>query len=344
LPAEPPEAAESPSVQAYSALYKEDEAKYNALSSELKKAESSEKPRIRERMEQQRQATAVRMIEMVRQQPSHEDSWNPLLWLSVSVHHGEAHDEAIRTLKKQFIDHPSLWVLLPEFEDSQSAETDAYLVHVEQKARMKKVRGIACFVLAARTQERAQREGNAALLEAARKSYERIIETYPDIRGRSGPLPEMVARRLKELEGAVAVGKPAPELVATDLKGQEFRLSQERGNVVVLSFSGHWCGPCVSMHPHERQLVERLAGQPFRLVEINSDESAEVVRKKMETAGLPWRCVHDGMEGPISKAWLVESWPVFVLIDKQGVIRRRANDAPGERLGEWVNEALGELE
>jgi hypothetical protein len=88
-------------------------------------------------------------------------------------------------------------------------------------------------------------------------------------------------------------------------------------------------------------MVSRLGGKPFTLIEINSDDKPEPVRKKMREDGLNWRCIHDGSEGPISKAWQVDTWPVYIVIDQQGVIRRRANDAIGEQLGQWVDELLG---
>ena len=47
--------------------------------------------------------------------------------------------------------------------------------------------------------------------------------------GRNAPLPQ-----------GVAVGQPAPDLEGQDLDGVPLKLSDYRGKVVVVVFSGHW--------------------------------------------------------------------------------------------------------
>ena len=37
---------------------------------------------------------------------------------------------------------------------------------------------------------------------------------------------------------------PAPEFTLTTFDGEQFTLSEQRGNIVVLNFWGSWCGPC----------------------------------------------------------------------------------------------------
>ena len=72
-----------------------------------------------------------------------------------------------------------------------------------------------------------------------------------------------VARPKLEAIHSVAVGKVAPDIDGEDIDGKPMKLSQYRGKVVVLVFWGTWCGPCMSLIPHEKALVERLRGRPF---------------------------------------------------------------------------------
>ncbi len=60
-----------------------------------------------------------------------------------------------------------------------------------------------------------------------------------------GALAEAALFELRNL----AVGKPAPDIEGEDASGGRFKLSDYRGKVIVLSFSGNWCGPCREMYP-----------------------------------------------------------------------------------------------
>jgi thiol-disulfide isomerase/thioredoxin len=135
-------------------------------------------------------------------------------------------------------------------------------------------------------------------------------------------------------------GKPAPEIVGTDVDGKSMRLGDTRGKVVVLSFWATWCGPCMAMIPHERELVHRLEGKPFVLLGVNVDEDKERLRFQTKDHQINWRSFYDGGPlGPISRSWNVHGWPTVFVIDAGGVIRYKgARDE--KKLDEAVEESL----
>jgi len=120
------------------------------------------------------------------------------------------------------------------------------------------------------------------------------------------------------------VGQAAPDIMGADLKGEEFKLSDYRGKVVLLSFWASWCGPCMAEVPHERKLVEQYQGKPFELVGVNADIARGELDRAVDKFDISWRsfsCGPAGPLGPIAKAWNVSSWPTVYVIDHEGVIR-----------------------
>ena len=134
-----------------------------------------------------------------------------------------------------------------------------------------------------------------------------------------------VARPKLEAIHSVAVGKVAPDIDGEDIDGKPMKLSQYRGKVVVLVFWGTWCGPCMSLIPHEKALVERLRGRPFALLGINSDPDRQKLKSVQMEKGITWRSWWDKGRpgGPIATRWDVHTWPTVIILDRDGVIRFR---------------------
>ncbi len=97
------------------------------------------------------------------------------------------------------------------------------------------------------------------------------------------------------------------------------------------------------MIPHERSLVKQLAGKPFALVGVNSDDDIEVARKAVEELGVNWRSFWNGEKGtfgPIATKWNIASWPATYLIDAKGVIRYK--NLKGEKLDDAIEKLMAE--
>ncbi len=143
----------------------------------------------------------------------------------------------------------------------------------------------------------------------------------------------------------LSVGKTAPEIDGEDTDGVKFKLSDYRGKVVLLSFWGTWCGPCMMLVPHERELVARMKDRPFALIGVNSDVDKTKLKSAMRRAGITWRsfwCGAKGADGDIPSAWNVPGWPTVYLLDHKGVIR--AKQVTGKALDRIVNKLVGEAE
>ena len=97
------------------------------------------------------------------------------------------------------------------------------------------------------------------------------------------------------------------------------------------------------MLPHEKELVERLKDKPFALLGINSDGTAEELKKILAENGITWRQAVDGStEGPLATQWNVNGWPTIYVLDAKGVIRHRY--LRGQELEDAVVKLIAEAE
>jgi peroxiredoxin len=147
-----------------------------------------------------------------------------------------------------------------------------------------------------------------------------LAESYPEA------ADDLAATRF--MVKNLMLGREAPDIVGKDLDGVEFRLSDYRGKVVAIVFTGEWCGPCRSEYPYQRLLLEVMDPEEFVLLGVNSDADVEVARQGKIDAELDYRAWWDGYaeentKGPIATQWNVTGWPTIYVLDENGIIRRR---------------------
>src|SRR5687768_5815149 len=75
------------------------------------------------------------------------------------------------------------------------------------------------------------------------------------------------------------------------------------------------------MIPAQRKLMERMAGKPFTILGINSDENRSVLKRRLAEEKITWPNICDGStKGEVTSAWNIRAWPTGYLIDHEGVI------------------------
>lgn len=116
----------------------------------------------------------------------------------------------------------------------------------------------------------------------------------------------------------------APDFSVRTLDGQMLRLRDQIGKVVLLDFWGVWCPPCVQVVPDLKAIYERHLNEPFVIVGISSDPPSNTGRllEFVSMNRMKWPQVHDLREVVIN-TYAVNAYPTYVLIDGEGVERRR---------------------
>ncbi len=138
------------------------------------------------------------------------------------------------------------------------------------------------------------------------------IFTFPSDSGAANPIQLDITKLSKEIK--------APDFVLTDLKGQQFRLSDRKGkNPVLLIFSATWCTFCLQEIPNFKFLHATYAKQGLEVVNIDIQESKEKVAKFAAKYELPYRTLLD-LEGTVSGVYEIRGVPTLILVDKNGLI------------------------
>ena len=113
-------------------------------------------------------------------------------------------------------------------------------------------------------------------------------------------------------------GELAPDFVLKSDTGENMRLSEYRGDVVLLNFWASWCGDCRDQMPSLDSLYGLYHEAGLQLLSINLDNKTE--RAQDLTRGLKFPVLYDS-DRKVSKLYDVGSMPVTLLIDREGVVR-----------------------
>jgi len=176
--------------------------------------------------------------------------------------------------------------------------------------------------------------------------YKRVMDEFGDLKMPSPynetPFVGLARGELYELRH-LGIGKVAPSLAGEDVGGRKLRLGDYRGKVVVIVFWASWCGPCMEMIPHERELVRRLKDRPFVLLGVNGDDDRAKAVGVMTKESMTWPSLwNGGATGGLVERLGVRSWPTIYVIDARGVIRYK--NERGEALEKAVDRLLAEAE
>jgi peroxiredoxin len=115
-------------------------------------------------------------------------------------------------------------------------------------------------------------------------------------------------------------GQAAPDFVLKSSTGENLRLSEHRGDVVMINFWATWCGPCRQEMPLLDDLYARYERVGFSLLGVNIDDDSRRAMEMIEDLGVNFPVLFDSSK-QVSELYEVEAMPVTVLIDREGIVR-----------------------
>ena len=217
-------------------------------------------------------------------------------------------------MKDHFAAKPQIKQLVHILEERKPAAAESLLREVFNRNPDHRIQGHACKALLAVSTKPGEKDNLTKLLKG------KYADLFPDL----------------------SVGKHAPEIVVKNVQGQEVKLSDLKGKVVVLDIWATWCPHCRAMIPQERQMVERLKGKPFTLVSISMDDKKDTLTDFLAKEKMPWTHCWVSPNSDLAEDWHIEYFPTVYVLDARGVIRYVG--VTGEDLDKAVNELIKEME
>jgi peroxiredoxin len=143
----------------------------------------------------------------------------------------------------------------------------------------------------------------------------------------------LLATQLQAQQGYALIGQAAPDFALHATAGDNVRLSEHRGEVVVLSFWSSRCSSCrTQLDVLSRSLATyRSAG--LAIYGIGVDDDAQQSRDFAHSARVSFTMLLDP-EKSVSRNYQVDNLPMTVLIDRNGTVRYALRDysSASERL------------
>ncbi|MBI5058608.1 TlpA family protein disulfide reductase [candidate division KSB1 bacterium] len=162
---------------------------------------------------------------------------------------------------------------------------------------------------------------------------------------------QVAARKASTTQELVAglrehrLDKPAPDWELTDETGKTVKLSDLRGQVVLLDFWATWCGPCrMAMPVIDQYIKTQMPKRGVRIFSVNVWEEPGLKSEIfMEKKGYAMELLHGNKE--LSKLYGFNGIPYLCAIDKHGTVRYEELGFDynlADKLPLWVEDLLKE--
>jgi len=128
---------------------------------------------------------------------------------------------------------------------------------------------------------------------------------------------------------AIDSREAAPRFRAKTLEGEQFTNESLKGKVVLLQFWTTWCTYCRQDQPVVDAIVHDFADKGLVVLAVDVGESKKKVKQFLE--GSPRACKIVLTEDTnLAAIFAANSYPVYVLIDREGKIAGTQRGAAGE--------------
>ncbi|MCB1853998.1 MAG: TlpA family protein disulfide reductase [Halieaceae bacterium] len=113
---------------------------------------------------------------------------------------------------------------------------------------------------------------------------------------------------------------PAANFTLKSAAGDNVRLSEYRGQVVLINFWASWCGPCRQEMPELEAIHRKYADLGFTVFGVNVEQDRAMADRVLRDIPVSFPILFDD-DNRVSELYGVDAMPVTVLVDRGGAIR-----------------------
>ncbi len=172
--------------------------------------------------------------------------------------------------------------------------------------------------------------------------YSVLFRLLPFPRGNF--LRTLILAALLILPVACSTGEPASDFVLTTFDQEQFRLSEQRGNVVVINFWYPSCPPCRDEMPAFQEAWEQYQGRNVRFIGLFVPQGFDTeveARQFVDELGLTFDFATD-VRAQVAQEYAVVYFPTTYFIDQAGRVHlMEISRMDIDRLTEILDDLLG---
>ena len=113
------------------------------------------------------------------------------------------------------------------------------------------------------------------------------------------------------------ISGPAPDFTLKSKSGENVRLEDLRGQVVMLNFWASWCGPCRQEMPLMDEIYKKYEKFGFTILAINVDEDSADADRFLDAVPVTFPILYDN-ESRTSELFGVDAMPTTIMVDRDG--------------------------